>query len=73
MEQTESLIVEQLKKGNERAYKFLYEQHYQILCHVAAQYVKDDFLAETIVGDLLYIRNHSLFILKHYRDEEFFH
>lgn len=54
MEQTESLIVEQLKKGNERAYKFLYEQHYQILCHVAAQYVKDDFLAETIVGDVIF-------------------
>lgn len=54
MEQTELLIVEQLKKGNERAYKFLYEQHYQILCHVAAQYVKDDFLAETIVGDVIF-------------------
>lgn len=54
MEQTESLIVEQLKKGNEKAYKFLYEQHYQILCHVAAQYVKDDFLAETIVGDVIF-------------------
>jgi len=54
MEQTESLIVEQLKNGNERAYKFLYDQHYQILCHVAAQYVKDDFLAETIVGDVIF-------------------
>lgn len=54
MEQTESLIIEQLKKGNERAYKFLYDQHYQILCHVAAQYVNDDFLAETIVGDVIF-------------------
>lgn len=54
MEQTESLIVEQLKEGKERAYKFLYDQHYQILCHVAAQYVKDDFLAETIVGDVIF-------------------
>ncbi|WP_028904068.1 RNA polymerase sigma-70 factor [Prevotella sp. P6B4] len=54
MEQTEALIVEQLKAGNERAYKFLYDQHYQILCHAAAQYVKDDFLAETIVGDVIF-------------------
>ena len=54
MEQTESLIVEQLKEGNQRSYKFLYDQHYQILCHVAAQYVKDDFLAETIVGDVIF-------------------
>lgn len=54
MEQTELLIVEQLKEGKERAYKFLYDQHYQILCHVAAQYVHDDFLAETIVGDVIF-------------------
>lgn len=54
MELTESLIVEQLKEGKERAYKFLYDQHYQVLCHVAAQYVKDDFLAETIVGDVIF-------------------
>lgn len=54
MERTEQLIVEQLKAGKERAYKFLYDQHYQILCHVASQYVKDDFLAETIVGDVIF-------------------
>ena len=54
MEQTESLIVKQLKAGQERAYKYLYDQHYQVLCYVAAQYVKDDFLAETIVGDVIF-------------------
>ena len=54
MEQTEQLIIEQLKTGNERAYKFLYDHHYQILCHFASQYVKDDFLAETIVGDVIF-------------------
>lgn len=54
MEQTEQLIIEQLKTGSERAYKFLYDHHYQILCHFASQYVKDDFLAETIVGDVIF-------------------
>lgn len=54
MEQTEQLIVEQLKAGKERAYKYLYDQHYQVLCHIAAQYVHDDFLAETIVGDVIF-------------------
>ena len=54
MESTEVLIVEQLKEGNERAYKFLYDNHYQVLCHFAAQYVCDDFLAETIVGDVIF-------------------
>jgi RNA polymerase sigma-70 factor (ECF subfamily) len=54
MDQTETLIVRQLKEGRELAYKYLYDQHYQILCHVAAQYVRDDFLAETIVGDVIF-------------------
>ena len=54
MDQTESLIVKQLKDGQEGAYKYLYDRHYQVLCYVAAQYVKDDFLAETIVGDVIF-------------------
>ena len=54
MEETEALLVRQLKDGVEAAYKYLYDRHYQILCHVAAQYVKDDFLAETIVGDVIF-------------------
>ncbi len=54
MNKTEELIVMQLKEGNEWAYQFLYDHHYRILCHVAAQYVHDDFLAETIVGDLIF-------------------
>ena len=54
MESAEALLVQQLKKGDDAAYKYLYDQHYQILCHVAAQYVKDDFLAETIVGDVIF-------------------
>ena len=54
MESTEALLVQQLKNGVDVAYKYLYDQHYQILCHVAAQYVKDDFLAETIVGDVIF-------------------
>ena len=54
MKSTEALLVQQLKSGVDAAYKYLYDQHYQILCHVAAQYVKDDFLAETIVGDVIF-------------------
>lgn len=54
MESAEALIMQQLKNGVDAAYKYLYDQHYQILCHMAAQYVKDDFLAETIVGDVIF-------------------
>ena len=47
-------MVELLKEGDERAYRYLYDRHYPILCHVAAQYVGDDFLAETIVSDVIF-------------------
>lgn len=54
MEHTETLIVEQLKLGNEDAYQYIYDHHYALLCHVANGYVKDLFLAETIVGDIIF-------------------
>ena len=54
MEHTETLIVEQLKTGNEDAYQYIYDRHYALLCHVANGYVKDLFLAETIVGDTFF-------------------
>ena len=54
MEHTEPLIVEQLQTGNEDAYQYIYDRHYALLCHVANGYVKDQFLAETIVGDTIF-------------------
>lgn len=54
MEQTEELIIQQLMEGNEKAYRVLYEKHYAILCYIANQYVKDDFLAETMVNDVIF-------------------
>lgn len=44
----------QLQEGNESAYKYLYEHHYVVLCHIAENYVKDRFIAETIVGDVIF-------------------
>lgn len=54
MKAAETLIVEQLKAGNPNAYQYLYDCHYVILCHIAYNYVKDHFLAETIVGDTIF-------------------
>lgn len=54
MDRTESLIIEQLRSGNEEAYRYLYDKHYSVLCHIACQYVHDDFLSETIVGDVIF-------------------
>lgn len=53
-EYSEGLIIEALKRGDEYAYQFLFDKHYSVLCHIAAQYVHDDFLAETIVGDVIF-------------------
>lgn len=54
MEHTETLIVEQLKLGDENAWQYIYDHHYALLCHIANGYVRDQFLAETIVGDTIF-------------------
>lgn len=54
MEFSEQLVVEQLKQGNEEAYRYLYRNHYSMLCHVAREFVGDGFLAETLVGDVIF-------------------
>lgn len=53
MIQEEIEIIKQLKSGNERAYRYLFDRHYVLLCKIAAEYVKDDFIAETIVGNVI--------------------
>jgi len=54
MNDREKLIIEQLKRGDERAYQYIYEHHYALLCHVANNYLNDRFIAETIVGDTIF-------------------
>lgn len=53
MEAAEHYIIEQLKAGNEDAYRYLYKHHYHVLCHIALEYVHDEYLAESIVQDLI--------------------
>lgn len=43
-----------MKTGNEDAYQYIYDRHYAMLCHIVNGYVKDQFLAETIVGDTIF-------------------
>lgn len=50
----EDIIIQQLKTGNEKAYEYLYKQHYAFLCRIAYNYVNDHFVAETIVGDVIF-------------------
>ena len=53
MDRTEQLIVERLKENDDKAWHYLFDRHYPVLCHIASRYVHDDFLAETIVGDVI--------------------
>jgi RNA polymerase sigma-70 factor (ECF subfamily) len=51
---TEQEIVKQLKLGEEKAFRYLFDHHYTLLCHIAVEFLKDDFLAETVVGDVIF-------------------
>jgi RNA polymerase sigma-70 factor (ECF subfamily) len=51
---SEQKIVNLLRRGDEWAYRYLFDEHYDLLCRVAADYLKDVFLAETIVGDAIF-------------------
>lgn len=54
MEQSEAILVQQLKAGNDAAYQTLYRLHYGILCAYARQLVGNDFDAEDIVDDTIF-------------------
>ena len=47
-------ILAGLKSGDEKAYMYLYKHHYKVLCMVAYEYVKDSFVAEMIVSDVVF-------------------
>jgi RNA polymerase sigma-70 factor (ECF subfamily) len=50
----DAIIINGLRSGKEEAYKYLYDQHYSILCAFARQYVNDFDVAEMIVSDVIY-------------------
>ena len=54
MEKTPQEINAGIRAGEEWAYRMLYDAHYEILCRIAYDYVKDTYLAETIVGDTIF-------------------
>ena len=54
MENTEKTDCRTTEKWQRRCYKYIYDYHYVLLCHVANQYLNDNFLSETIVGDVIF-------------------
>jgi len=47
-------IIDHLKKGDESAFRFIYDHYYTGLCRVARGYLTDPYLSESIVGDVIY-------------------
>lgn len=54
MDYSEKLVVNGLKADDTEAYQYIFDTHYQVLCYTANRYVRDSFVAETIVGDMIY-------------------
>ena len=53
MNNHERELIEGLKNGDNWAYKQIYDCHYVALCKIAYSFLKDDFLAQTLVDDLI--------------------
>jgi len=54
MNEQEENILSQLRAGNDNAYRYIFNHYYVSLCRVANFYVEDSFIAENIVGDLIF-------------------
>ena len=49
----EQILLQKIKQGDESAFRYVFEMHYALLCSIASEFLKDDFIAETIVGDVI--------------------
>lgn len=49
----EKILLQKIKSGEESAFRYVFDTHYGLLCSIASEFLKDDFLAETIVGDVI--------------------
>lgn len=50
----EENLIEQLRQGDNEAYRELYARFYGVLCVAAERYLRDRFLAECIVEDVIF-------------------
>lgn len=54
MDWAERGIIDGLRKGDERAFRSVYDRHYVLLCRFANQMLNDAALAEEIVDDVIF-------------------
>lgn len=50
----DTIITEKLRKGDEGAFRCIYERHYVLLCRFANQMLNDAALSEEIVDDVIF-------------------
>lgn len=63
----EQEIIKKLKLGDEKAFKFIYDTHYVLLCRFATQLLHDPCLAEEVVDDAIF------YLWEHRKDIEISH
>lgn len=51
---TDNNVMIYLKEGNEYAFRFVFDKYYDFLCMIADSYLRDEYISETIVGDIIY-------------------
>lgn len=54
MKITDENIIDYLQKGEEDAFRYIYDKYYGYLCAVAKGYLCDNDMAETVVEDVIY-------------------
>ncbi|MDR1455632.1 MAG: RNA polymerase sigma-70 factor [Tannerella sp.] len=54
MRHEEQQIIRLLKEGDDKAYQYLYDRYYTLLCAVAYEFLGDTFLSENIVDELIF-------------------
>ena len=51
---TDNYVMIYLREGIEYAFRFIFDKYYDFLCMVADSYLRDEYISETIVGDIIY-------------------
>jgi len=54
MKIVEQEVIRLIKLGDERSFGYIFENHYKTLCLIAFQFLKEKYLAETIVSDVIF-------------------
>lgn len=66
----DSILLDQIRQGNQKALESLYEKYYYSLCDFACNYIKNTALAEEIVSDVflaIWLRRESLSITSNFK------